>query len=77
MHTALLWCTLDNTFLFLLGEKHFDTVHDLVEDGLITMYVEVTESDYISAMTLTKAIQRPFIPSDCEKAHNFVVNILS
>merc|ERR1719466_421691 len=35
-----------------VGEKRFDTVHDLVEDGLITMYVEYNEKDYISQMTL-------------------------
>lgn len=35
-----------------VGEKRFDTVHDLVEDGLITMYVEFNERDYISQMTL-------------------------
>lgn len=33
-----------------VADKRFDTLHDLVEDGLITMYVEANAADYINAM---------------------------
>ena len=33
-----------------VGEKRFDTVHDLVADGLIMMYVENHAGDYIASM---------------------------
>jgi hypothetical protein len=31
-----------------VGDKRFDTIHDLVADGLITLYMEVHASDYIA-----------------------------
>lgn len=34
-----------------VGEKRFDTVHDLVADGLIHFYVEAKASDYISKLS--------------------------
>lgn len=34
-----------------VGEKRFDTVHDLVEDGLIHFYVEAKASDYIAKLS--------------------------
>ncbi|RWS29350.1 N-chimaerin-like protein [Leptotrombidium deliense] len=33
-----------------VGEKRFDTIHDLVADGLITLYIEANAADYISAL---------------------------
>uniref|UniRef100_H2YZ18 Uncharacterized protein n=1 Tax=Ciona savignyi TaxID=51511 RepID=H2YZ18_CIOSA len=33
-----------------VGEKRFDSVYDLVEDGLITMFVESKAQDYIERM---------------------------
>lgn len=33
-----------------VADKRFDTLHDLVEDGLITMFVEANAADYINAM---------------------------
>jgi len=35
-----------------VGEKRFETVHDLVADGLITLYVDFNAKDYIDHMTL-------------------------
>jgi hypothetical protein len=33
-----------------VGEKHFDTLDDLVHDGLISFYLESKASDYIALM---------------------------
>lgn len=33
-----------------VADKRFDTLHELVEDGLIVMYVEANAADYINAM---------------------------
>ncbi|XP_070535517.1 N-chimaerin-like isoform X2 [Ptychodera flava] len=33
-----------------VGDKTFDTLHDLVADGLITMYMETKAADYIAVM---------------------------
>ncbi|KAK3105983.1 hypothetical protein FSP39_010121 [Pinctada imbricata] len=34
-----------------VGEKRFDTVHDLVADGLIHFYVELKAADYIASLS--------------------------
>jgi len=34
-----------------VGEKRFDTIHDLVADGLIIFYLESKAADYISALS--------------------------
>ena len=34
-----------------MGEKRFDTVQDLVADGLITFYLEAKAADYIAALS--------------------------
>uniref|UniRef100_A0A8C7M1V3 Beta-chimaerin n=1 Tax=Oncorhynchus mykiss TaxID=8022 RepID=A0A8C7M1V3_ONCMY len=34
-----------------VGEKRFETVHDLVTDGLITLYIETKAAEYIAKMT--------------------------
>ncbi|XP_041371840.1 N-chimaerin-like isoform X2 [Gigantopelta aegis] len=34
-----------------VGEKRFDTVHDLVADGLIHFYIELRAADYISSLS--------------------------
>lgn len=34
-----------------VGDKRFDTVHDLVADGLIHFYVELKASDYIASLS--------------------------
>ena len=36
----------------VLAEKRFESVHDLVADGLITMYVEANAKDYIDHMSI-------------------------
>ena len=38
--------------LHFVGEKRFETIHNLVADGLITMHVERNAKDYINTMTL-------------------------
>ena len=35
---------------FCLGEKQFETIQDLVADGLITLYVDTYAKDYIEHM---------------------------
>ncbi|XP_057292883.1 N-chimaerin-like isoform X3 [Hydractinia symbiolongicarpus] len=35
-----------------VGEKRFETIHDLVADGLITLYVDYNAKDYIEHMNL-------------------------
>uniref|UniRef100_A0A8D0G9V8 Chimaerin n=1 Tax=Sphenodon punctatus TaxID=8508 RepID=A0A8D0G9V8_SPHPU len=34
-----------------VGEKRFESIHDLVTDGLITLYIETKAAEYISRMT--------------------------
>lgn len=34
-----------------VGEKRFESIHDLVTDGLITLYIETKAAEYISKMT--------------------------
>lgn len=34
-----------------VGEKRFESVHDLVTDALITLYIETKAAEYISRMT--------------------------
>ncbi|KAK0131396.1 Beta-chimaerin [Merluccius polli] len=34
-----------------VGEKRFESVHDLVTDGLITLYIETKAAEYIAKMT--------------------------
>ena len=36
----------------MLAEKRFESVYDLVADGLITMYVEANGKDYIDHMSI-------------------------
>lgn len=33
-----------------VGEKKFDTIHDLVADGLIILYIELHAKDYVSQL---------------------------
>lgn len=35
-----------------MGEKRFESIHDLVTDGLITLYIETKAAEYISKMTI-------------------------
>lgn len=34
-----------------MGEKRFESIHDLVTDGLITLYIETKAAEYIAKMT--------------------------
>lgn len=34
-----------------VGEKRFESVHDLVTDALITLYIETKAAEYIAKMT--------------------------
>ena len=47
-----------HTAFFSKGEKRFETIHDLVADGLITMYVDFNAKDYIESMALTASEKR-------------------
>ena len=40
---------------FFVGDKRFGTIHDLVADGLITMYMDTYAKDYIDHMVLEAA----------------------
>ena len=46
------------------AEKRFESVHDLVADGLITMYVEANAKDYIDHMSIE--VPPPTEPDDNE-----------
>uniref|UniRef100_A0A3Q2ZCY7 N-chimaerin n=1 Tax=Kryptolebias marmoratus TaxID=37003 RepID=A0A3Q2ZCY7_KRYMA len=35
-----------------VGEKRFESIHDLVTDGLITLYIETRAAEYIAKMTI-------------------------
>lgn len=38
---------------FVLGEKRFQTIQDLVADGLITMYIDTYAKDYVDTMMIS------------------------
>lgn len=40
-----------------MGEKRFESVHDLVTDGLITLYIETKAAEYIAKMTTNPIYQ--------------------
>ncbi|XP_061086335.1 beta-chimaerin-like, partial [Conger conger] len=40
-----------------VGEKRFDSIHELVRDGLITLYIESKASPYIAQMTSNPVYQ--------------------
>lgn len=40
---------MESTFV---GEKRFESIHDLVTDGLITLYIETKAAEYIAKMTI-------------------------
>ncbi|XP_064090063.1 N-chimaerin-like [Macrobrachium nipponense] len=42
-----------------VGEKRFDTLHDLVADGLITLYLEDQAGDYINNMSRGSYLNSP------------------
>lgn len=42
-------------FHFLSGEKRFQTIQDLVADGLITMYIDTYAKDYVDTMMISPA----------------------
>ena len=37
----------------MLGEKRFQTIQDLVADGLITMYIDTYAKDYVDTMMIS------------------------
>ena len=43
-------------FSFATADKRFETLNDLVEDGLIAMYIESNAKDYIDTMMLDAAL---------------------
>ena len=46
-------------FSFTTAEKRFETLNDLVEDGLIAMHIESNAKDYIDTMMLDAALNVP------------------
>lgn len=59
--------SLTRTYRTFIGEKRFETIHDLVADGLITLYVDFNAKDYIEHMTLNAQRAKQFQPPvDCE-----------
>ena len=40
-------------FFFFSGEKRFKTIQDLVEDGLITIYIDTYAKDYVDTMMIS------------------------
>lgn len=41
----------------LSGEKRFQTIQDLVADGLITMYIDMYAKDYVDTMMISPAVK--------------------
>uniref|UniRef100_A0A8D3E1X7 N-chimaerin n=1 Tax=Scophthalmus maximus TaxID=52904 RepID=A0A8D3E1X7_SCOMX len=41
-----------------VGEKRFESIHDLVTDGLITLYIETKAAEYIAKMTINPIYER-------------------
>lgn len=39
------------------GEKRFQTIQDLVADGLITMYIDMYAKDYVDTMMISPAVK--------------------
>lgn len=50
-----------------VGEKRFDTVHDLVADGLITFYLESRAPDYIESMSISNYAESPYLAYSTKK----------
>ena len=48
------------------GEKRFESVYDLVADGLISMYIEANAKDYIDHMSID-VIETPSRDNSVEK----------
>jgi len=53
-----------------VGEKRFDTIQDLVADGLITFYLESKAADYIAALSSqSNYAESPYIAYNTHKKH--------
>ena len=53
-----------------VGEKRFDTIHDLVADGLITFYLESKAADYIAALSSqSNYAESPYVAYNTHKKH--------
>lgn len=57
---------MENTFV---GEKRFESIHDLVTDGLITLYIETKASEYISKWQQTPSMNTLDMPLYSEKKY--------
>ena len=56
VHTHSCWYVNGNhtrRLCFVLGEKRFQTIQDLVADGLITMYIDTYAKDYVDTMMIS------------------------
>ena len=53
-----------------VGEKRFDTVQDLVADGLITFYLESKAADYIAALSSkSNYAESPYVAYNTQKKY--------
>ncbi|GAB1608549.1 N-chimaerin-like isoform X2 [Argonauta hians] len=50
-----------------VGEKRFDTIHDLVADGLITFYLESRAADYIESLSISNYAESPYLAYSTKK----------
>jgi len=51
-----------------VGEKRFDTMHDLVADGLITFYLESKAADYIASLSSqSNYAESPYVAYNTQK----------
>ncbi|XP_041940636.1 N-chimaerin isoform X2 [Alosa sapidissima] len=52
-----------------VGEKRFESIHDLVTDGLITLYIETKAAEYIAKMTINPIYEHVgYTTLNCEPA---------
>lgn len=58
-----------------VGEKRFDTIHDLVEDGLIAFYLESKAADYIARLSNESNYEEsPYYRTKRKKQHQILVS---
>ncbi|MGH0174571.1 UNVERIFIED_CONTAM: hypothetical protein FKN15_068333 [Acipenser sinensis] len=60
-----------------VGEKRFESIHDLVTDGLITLYIETKAAEYIAKMTINPIYEHiGYTTLNREPAHKKHVPVL-
>ena len=65
-------------FLLMTAEKRFETLNDLVEDGLIAMHIESNAKDYIDTMMLDASLNNsPVAPERTSQASLRKVSVVN